>query len=63
MYPSFAAALQEHSGLRQTSFALPAAEFEPVQNAKRHFGPRAVARFIGTVLKGLMRLCRSADHR
>ena len=57
-YPSFAAALEERSGLRQASFAMRAADVDPVIEAKRRFGPRAVARFVGAVLRELMRLMR-----
>ena len=33
-----------------------AADFEPVVKTKRRFGTLAVARFVGTVLKALVRL-------
>ena len=64
-YASFAAGLEERSGLRQASFAMRAVDVEPVVEAKRRFGPRAVARFVGAVLKELMRLmrCQRADHK
>ena len=38
-----------------------AGEVEPVVAAKRHFGPRAVARFVGAVVKAAMRLLRCRD--
>ena len=62
-YQSFAGELERRSGLRQATFAVPAADAEPIVQAKRRFGPLAVARFIGAVLKALVKLCRAADHK
>lgn len=62
---SFAGELERRSGLRQASFAVPAADVKPIVEAKRRFGPLAVARFVGAVLKELTRLlrCQRADHK
>jgi hypothetical protein len=62
---SFAGELERRSGLRQASFAMRAADVEPVVQVKRRFGPLAVARFVGAVLKELTRLlrCQRADHK
>jgi hypothetical protein len=62
-YPSFAAGLEQRAGLRQASFAVPAADAEAVKQAKRRFGPLAVARFIGAVLKAVVALCQNAAHK
>ena len=47
---SFAGELERRSGLRQASFAVPARDVKPIVEAKRRFGPLAVARFVGAVL-------------
>lgn len=62
-YSSFAAGLEERSGLRQASFAVPAADADVVSKAKRTFGPLAVARFLGAVLRAVVILCRSAARK
>jgi len=58
-YTSFAAGLQELSGLRQARFAVPAADVESVTVAKRRLGTRAVGRFIATLLRALVRVMRT----
>jgi len=62
-YPSFAKALEERSRLRQVSLAVPAADYAPVVKAKKRFGPLAVARFVASVVKAVVKLCQSAEAK
>ncbi len=62
-FASFAGALAERSGLRQASFAVSAADLEPIQTAKRRFGTLRIACFVATVIRELIWLCRTAAHK
>jgi hypothetical protein len=63
VYDSFAGELKRRARLHEASFVVGASDAEPIREAKRRFGPRAVGRFIVAVLKAVTALCRSADHK
>ena len=60
---SFAAALEERTGLRQVGFAVPARDYPSIDQAKRRFGTVAVARLLARLCREVLRLCRGAVHR